>query len=176
MMHTVIGVMGAGREIDAAAREIAYRVGGLVARHGWTLLTGGGASGVMDAASRGAHDAGGLVIGVLKSDDAREASLAVDIAIRTGMGNARNVINVLSSDVVIALPGGPGTISEVALALKAGRSVIALGWDPGAALRSPGEGRLLLADTAEEAISRAADALKRQDDAGGAIGSCLGAG
>ena len=164
-MHTVIGVMGAGREIDAAARETAYRVGALVARHGWTLLTGGSASGVMDAASRGAHDAGGLVIGVLKSDDAREASLAVDIAIKTGMGDARNVINVLSSDVVIALPGGPGTVSEVALALKAGRPVVALGWDPGAALRSSGGDRLLLADTAEEALTLVADALSRREDA-----------
>lgn len=167
-MHTVIGVMGAGCEIDAEARETAYRVGGLVASHGWTLLTGGSASGVMDAASRGAHDAGGLVVGVLKSDDAREASLAVDIAIKTGMGDARNVINVLSSDVVIALPGGSGTISEVALALKAGRPVIALGWDPGVALRSSGDGRLLLADTTEEAISLVADAVEHRDDARGA--------
>jgi uncharacterized protein (TIGR00725 family) len=161
-MHTVVGVMGAGRPLDAAARERAYRIGALIAEHGWTLLTGGSACGVMDAASQGAHEAGGLVIGVLKSEDASEASAWVDIAIRTGMGDARNVINVLSSDVVIALPGGPGTISEVALALKSGKTVIVFGWDPGAALRSEGEARLLHAGSAEEAIALAERSLARE--------------
>lgn len=152
--------MGAGRPLDAEARERAYRVGVLVAERGWTLLTGGSACGVMDAASQGAHDAGGLVVGVLKGEDTDGASQYVDIAIRTGMGDARNAINVLSSDVVIALPGGPGTVSEVALALKSGKTVIILGWDPGPALHSATEGCLLAAGTAEEAITLAEATLR----------------
>lgn len=155
-MRTVIGVMGAGRPLDEAAFSRAYRLGQLVAERGWVLLTGGSACGVMDAASKGAHEAGGLVVGVLKGDDDTEASAHLDIAIRTGMGDARNVINVLTADVVIALPGGPGTLSEVALGLKSNRTVIVLGWDPGAAMRASGPGHLLDAATPEEAVGLAA--------------------
>jgi len=161
-MHTVIGVMGAGRTLDDTARERAYRVGALVAGRGWTLLTGGSACGVMDAASQGAREAGGLVVGVLRGGDASDASRYVDIAINTGMGDARNVINVLSSDVVIALPGGSGTISEVALALKNGKTVVVLGWEPGAALRAAGPGRLLDATTPESAVALAAEEIARR--------------
>ena len=160
-MRTVVGVMGSGRHLGEAEQSRAYRLGGLIARHGWVLLTGGSAAGVMNAASHGAHDAGGLVVGVLKSDRGTEASPYLDVAIRTGMGDARNVVNVLSSDVVIALPGGAGTISEVALALKSGKTVIALGWDPGTALRASGTGRILDAATPEEAITLAEGALGR---------------
>jgi hypothetical protein len=155
-MRTVIGVMGAGRPLDGAAFSRAYRLGQLVAERGWVLLTGGSGCGVMDAASKGAHEAGGLVIGVLKGDDDAEASAHLDIAIRTGMGDARNAINVLTADVVIALPGGSGTLSEVALGLKANRTVVVLGWDPGAAMRASGPGRLLDATTPEEAVEMAA--------------------
>jgi len=161
-MRTVIGVMGSGRAIDEATRGLAYEIGALIAGRGWVLLTGGTGSGVMDAASRGAHEAGGLVVGVLKSDRGAEASAYLDVAIRTGMGDARNVINVLSSDVVIALAGGAGTLSEIALALKAGKTVIALDWDPGAALRAAGAGRLLEAISPGEAVGLAAAALARR--------------
>lgn len=154
-MRSVVGVMGAGRQLSEQARQTAYRLGAAIAERGWVLLTGGSACGVMDAASEGAHDAGGLVVGVLKGEGAAEASAFLDIAIRTGMGDARNVINVLSSDVVIALPGGPGTLSEVALGLKSGKTVIVLGWDPGGAMRACQTGRLLDAETVEEAVALA---------------------
>jgi len=159
-MRTVIGVMGAGRPLDEAAFSVAYRLGALIAERGWVLLTGGSPVGVMDAASKGASDAGGLVVGVIKSDDARHASRYVDIAICTGMGDARNVINVLSCNVVVALPGGAGTLSEVALALKSGKTVIALGWDPGDAMRASGPGTLLDAVTPEEALALVAAELE----------------
>jgi len=164
-MKTIVGVMGSGHPISEAERTVARHLGALIADRGWVLLTGGSASGVMDAASQGAHDAGGLVVGVLRSDHGAEASAHLDVAIRTGMGEARNVINVLSSDVVIALPGGAGTLSEIALALKAEKTVIILGWDPGHALQSAHEGHIMLADTAEEAVSLAADALGPRDHA-----------
>lgn len=158
-MKTVVGVMGSGRSITEAERGRAYRLGALIAERGWVLLTGGSAAGVMDAASQGAHEAGGLVVGVLRSDHGAEASQHLDVAIRTGMGEARNVINVLSSDVVIALPGGAGTLSEVALALKADKTVILVGWEPGAAVQTAGEGRLLRADSPDEAVALAAHTL-----------------
>jgi uncharacterized protein (TIGR00725 family) len=158
-MRTVVGVMGSGRALERAAYDVAYELGATIAERDWVLLTGGSACGVMDAASKGAHDAGGLVIGVLKGSSSAEGSEWIDVAIRTGMGDARNVINVLTSDVVIALPGGPGTISEVALALKSGRSVLTLGWDVGDALSAPAAGRLLHATSVAEAIEQAARLL-----------------
>ena len=158
-MRTVIGVMGSGRPLDGAAFSVAYNLGELIARRGWVLLTGGTAAGVMDAASQGAQSAGGLVVGVLKSESGAEGTQYLDIAIRTGMGDARNVINVLSSDVVVALPGGAGTLSEIAHGLKAGKTVIALGWDPGDALRAAGPGKLLDAPTPEAAVELAASRL-----------------
>ncbi len=161
-MRTVIGVMGSGRPLDGAALHTALHLGELIAAEGWVLLTGGRASGVMDACSHGARGAGGLVIGVLPDDTASRASAHLDIAIRTGMGDARNVVNVLSSDVVVALPGGAGTLSEVALALSARKTVILLGWEPGAAIRAAGGQRLLDAATPEEAVTLVQRALNEE--------------
>ncbi|MEW5918155.1 MAG: cytochrome, partial [Gemmatimonadota bacterium] len=125
--------MGAAQ---AAARHVAdaERLGELLARDGWVVLTGGRPYGVMEAASRGAKRvAGSLTIGVLPTAD-EDPSPFVDVAIRTDMGHGRNNVNVLSSDVVIACGiEGPGTTSEVALALKNGRPVILLA--PGDAAR-----------------------------------------
>jgi uncharacterized protein (TIGR00725 family) len=90
------------------------------------LLTGGRNVGVMDAASKGAKSAHGLTLGILPSNSSNGISEAVDIAIFTDMGNARNNINVLTSDVVIACGMGTGTASEIALALKASKRVILL--------------------------------------------------
>ncbi len=120
--------MGAGEEASPADVTLAERLGELIARQGWVLLTGGRDVGVMAAASRGAKRvSGSLTVGVLPSASG-EAAPDVDLAIYTGMGNARNAINVLSSDVVVAVgAGGPGTASEVALALKAGKPVILVG-------------------------------------------------
>ena len=99
-------------------------MGKLIAQRNWVLLTGGRKAGVMDAASQGAKSAGGLTVGILPHKDTQGISDAVDIAIATDLGNARNNINVLSSDVVIACGMGIGTASEVAL--KNGKQVILL--------------------------------------------------
>ena len=80
----------------------------------------------MEAASRGAREAGGLVVGILPSPDASAANPYVDIPIVTGLGNARNAINALTSEALIAISGGPGTLSEIALALKVGTPVVGL--------------------------------------------------
>jgi uncharacterized protein (TIGR00725 family) len=123
----VIGVMGPGAGATAPDLARAHALGGLIAEAGWTLLTGGQAVGVMDAASKGAAGAGGTVVGVLPQGDAVHASEGVTVAVVTGLGNARNAVNVLSSDVVVACGMGLGTASEVALALKSGKPVVLLG-------------------------------------------------
>ena len=153
-MRTVIGVMGGG-VADAATRALAHEVGALIAAEGWVLLNGGRDCGVMAASAAGAASAGGLVVGILPDDDFDGVAADVDIAIPTGMGDARNVINILASHVVLALPGGAGTISEVAHALKAGRPVVVVGWDPGEALLVVSGGRLRNVASAEEAIAAA---------------------
>ena len=118
--------MGPGDKATATDLRNAYQVGELIAQQGWVLLTGGRNVGVMDAASLGAKAANGLTIGILPSGNTDAVSEAVDIAIITDIGNARNNINVLSSDVVIACGMGAGTVSEIALALKGNKKVILL--------------------------------------------------
>ncbi len=130
--RAIVGVMGSGQPGDHD--HLAYELGKLLAQEGFIVLTGGG-EGIMKAASRGASEAGGLVVGILPSagwDDRKYASQYpneyVDVPIFTGMGDARNAINVKTSDVVIALPGGAGTLSEIGLALKSKKGVIVVGW------------------------------------------------
>ena len=145
-----IAVCGAGR-CDEPTAEVARQVGRLLAASGALLLCGG-LGGVMAAACRGAHEAGGLTIGLLPGSDPDEANPDVDVPIATGMGQARNVVLVLSAEAVIAVGGEAGTLSEIALALKAGRPVIGLGtWR---LTRSDGtpESRVRYASTPEEAV------------------------
>ena len=158
MRKRVIGVMGGAGAGEDACR-LAYRLGQLVADGGDVLLCGGRAHGVMEHAARGARDRGGLTVGVLPGSDPDRASTNIALAVATGMGNARNVINVLTSDAVVACAGGTGTISEVALALKSGKLVVALGYEPGSCF-APWLGReLLCAATAEEAYRLVSDHL-----------------
>ena len=124
----IVGVMGGGR-VDARQEELAYRLGRLIAAQGWVLLNGGRRAGVMEASARGAFEAGGLTVGVLPDDDTRHQSPYIQIPILTGMGSARNYVNALSSHILVACPGGAGTVSEVALALKHGRPVVLLDFD-----------------------------------------------
>lgn len=121
--------MGPGEGATPQDLKTAYELGQRIAQEGWVLLTGGRNSGVMEAASQGAKAANGLTIGILPTGTTRSISEAVDIAILTDMGNARNTINVLSSDVVIACGMGVGTASEISLALKAQKNVILLNAD-----------------------------------------------
>jgi uncharacterized protein (TIGR00725 family) len=129
MRKIIIGVMGVGDKATSNDLEKAYKLGKMIAQQGWVLLTGGRKAGVMDAASQGAKSVDGLTIGILPGKDSQGISEAVDIAIFTDMGNARNNINVLSSDVIIACGIGAGTVSEIALALKSHKKVILLNED-----------------------------------------------
>jgi uncharacterized protein (TIGR00725 family) len=90
----------------------------------------GGLGGVMEAACRGAKEAGGTTVGLLPGDDRGAANSFVDVAIPTGLGEGRNLLVVRSADALMAVGGGHGTLSEIALALKAGKRVVGLGtWD-----------------------------------------------
>jgi uncharacterized protein (TIGR00725 family) len=161
-MKHIIGVMGPGEQATELDRLIAYQLGALIAQQGWLLLTGGRNVGVMDAASRGAKQANGLTIGILPSADAADVSDAIDIVIPTGMGNARNVINVLASHVVMACGMGSGTASEVALALKTDRPVILLNANSSSqAFFQALSGEIRIAQSAEEAIEQAQRLLGR---------------
>lgn len=118
--------MGPGNGASKDTLATAFELGRLIAIEGWVLLTGGRDAGVMDAACRGAKQEDGLTIGVLPGADHHGMSESIDIPIVTGIGQARNNINVLSSRVVFACGLGPGTASEIALAFKAGKNVILL--------------------------------------------------
>ena len=131
-MKTRIGVIGADGEITSAVYSISEKIGGDIARSGSVLICGG-RGGVMEAASRGASVAGGLVIGILPSYDKKEGNAYVDVAITTGMGHSRNSLVVSSSDALIAINGRLGTLSEISLALCMGKPVIAVSGTGGVA-------------------------------------------
>jgi len=118
--------MGPGNNPEEQDLQAAYELGKLIARREWVLLTGGRSAGVMEAASKGAREEGGLTVGILPGEDRKQMSEFVDIPILTGMGSARNNINVLTADVVVASGMGMGTTSEIMLALKANKHVILL--------------------------------------------------
>lgn len=144
--------------------EAAYRLGELIAGAGWALLTGGRPAGVMEAACAGAKSVPrSLTIGILPTGPVGPVSGHVDVAVFTGMGEARNVINVLSSEVVVACGvESPGTASEVALALQSGRPTVLLAPAPAAAAffrTMAGRGRLHEAQTPEAVIALIEDQL-----------------
>jgi uncharacterized protein (TIGR00725 family) len=138
---------------DAKTAALAEEVGREIACRGAVLICGG-RGGVMEAACRGARSAGGTTVGILPGTDRAQANPYVDIPIVTGLGEARNALVVHSADAVVAISGGYGTLSEIALALKMGRPVVGIGtWD----LRPPGrvESGLLMATTPAEAVQKA---------------------
>jgi hypothetical protein len=161
MRKPVIGVMG-GSAVPPEVEKTAFALGQAIAQRGWILLNGGRNCGVMAASARGARQAGGMTIGILPDRDALAATPDLDVAVVTGMGDARNLINVLSSDVVIALPGGAGTASEVALALKNGKRVILLGFPmPEVFEADRRAGRLTAAQGVADAVAQTAEAIGR---------------
>lgn len=126
----IIGVMG-GADVSDAVQRDAERLGELVAGAGWILLNGGRAMGVMGASARGARRLGGVTIGILPFSDSHGGAVSehVSIPIYTGLGDARNIVNVLSSDVIVACEGSHGTLSEIAFALMNSRPVVLMGFN-----------------------------------------------
>jgi uncharacterized protein (TIGR00725 family) len=120
----LIAVVGGSTCTPDEAR-IAEEVGRLIAARG-AILVCGGLGGVMEAACRGARGAGGLTVGILPGDDARDANAFVDVPLATGMGEMRNALIVRVVAGAIAIGGGWGTLSEIALAQRAGTPVVGL--------------------------------------------------
>jgi uncharacterized protein (TIGR00725 family) len=120
----LIAVVGAG-DAQADVCELALAVGRAIAQRGAVLICGGG-GGVMEAAANGAQSAQGTTIGILPGYDRSAANSHIEFAIATGMGQARNAIVVATADAVVALAGEGGTLSEIGLAIKLGRPVVAL--------------------------------------------------
>lgn len=124
MRGLMIGVIGAGDCTEEEA-DLAADVGREIARRGGVLVCGG-RGGIMAAAAHGAKEVGGLTVGILPGPDIREANPNIDVRIATNMGQARNAIITQTAQALIAIVGGYGTLSEMALALKLGKTVVAL--------------------------------------------------
>ncbi|MDX6642512.1 MAG: hypothetical protein QOD76_474 [Solirubrobacteraceae bacterium] len=147
-----VSVIGAG-DAEPAALDVADQVGRELARRG-AIVVCGGRGGVMEAASRGAQEAGGTTVGILPDGDRSHANPYLDIALPTGMGELRNGLVARAGDAVIAVGGEFGTLSEIAFALKLGRPVVGLrSWE----LARAGEpvDAIVAANTPAEAVTRA---------------------
>lgn len=155
---TSVAVCGPGEatEAELAAAEL---VGRLLAERGCVVVCGG-LGGAMAAVCRGAKGVGGTTIGILPGYEGRAANRWVDHAICTGLGQARNALVVATGQAVIAVGGGAGTLSEVALGLRLGRRVVLVGgWgavltgEEATALLGEQAGSLAVVETAEEAVA-----------------------
>ena len=132
--------------------EQAQEVGRLVAERGGTIVCGG-LSGVMEAAARGAAETGGTAIGILPDEDRWRANEYLAYSVATGTGHARNLAVVCSGDVVVALGGEYGTLSEIGLARKVGRPVVSLeSWEL--------PGHVVVASSPKEAVEAAFEILR----------------
>ena len=158
----VIGVMG-GANVSSNVYAMAFELGALIAAEGWTLLNGGRDAGVMRASAEGAKSKNGTTIGVLPGNSANQANPYIDYAIVTNMGDARNAINVLTSDVVVVCSGKAGTLSEAALALKSGKPVILLQPDSLTIFQTyEDKGLLKIADSPGDCVAKISDILENQ--------------
>ncbi|MDD5194597.1 MAG: TIGR00725 family protein [Candidatus Omnitrophica bacterium] len=155
MRKTIVSVIG-GHECSKETERIAKDLGKKLAAVCDVLVTGG-LTGVMHAVCEGFKTAGGLSVGIIPTYAKCDANPFVDIVIPTGIGLARNSIVVSSADVVIALPGEAGTLSEIAYCLQLKRPVISLGsWN------IPG---VIAASTVDEAVTSAKELLKHKTKA-----------
>ena len=145
-----IAVFGAGI-CDEEIYQLAYEVGRLLAPH--AIVYTGGLGGVMEAAAKGALEAGGLTVGILPGKRAEDANPYIAVPVVTDMGHARNMILVRTAEAAIAISGGYGTLSEIALALKT--------WKPVIGLRTwPHIEGVIYVETPEEAVQKALGALQ----------------
>ncbi|MFA0822382.1 MAG: TIGR00725 family protein [Methanomethylovorans sp.] len=124
MVKMQVGVIGGG-VCDNKTEMIAEEIGRELALRGVTLICGG-LGGVMEASARGAKRQGGTTIGILPGNSREDANRYIDFQIVTNMGHARNAIIAASSDVLIAVGGEYGTLSEIAIALKMGKTVVVI--------------------------------------------------
>ena len=158
MTSVIVGVIGASRA-DEELKRLAEDVGEEIASRGAVVVCGG-MTGVMEAACRGARGKGGLTIGIIPSDDKGDANPYVQVPIVTGMGVGRNVVLVKTADVLIAVGGEFGTLSEIGHALNIGKTVVSLrSWELDKARSTPIP-RLIRAENAKKAVDLAMAAIE----------------
>lgn len=153
VMHPPYVAVCGGSAFDEAAARVAREVGARLAREGAVVLCGGG-GGVMEAVCEGARSEGGLSVGFLPGETRDDANPYVDVALPTGVGEMRNMLLVRASDVVIAISGEFGTLSEIAFALRLDIPVVGVDtWE----LQKKGRvsDAIVTASSAEEAVDRA---------------------
>ena len=156
-MKTRIAVIGSSGEISSYVEKTAENTGRAVARAGAILITGG-RDGVMEAASRGAKQEGGLTIGILGDSTPEFANPYVEVAITTGLGYARNFINICSSDAVISISGAGGTLSELGFAIALDKLIVLIEGTGGVtdilaqALPVIGNSRIIVVKSVEAAV------------------------
>jgi uncharacterized protein (TIGR00725 family) len=154
----IIAVIG-GSEVSSRAAQLAEEVGREIAQRGAVLVCGG-MSGVMEAACKGASDAGGLTIGILPGDR-REANPYVRIPIVSGVSYARNVAVVKSAQAVIAIDGSYGTLTEIGYALQSGIPIIGLGtWE--IAIDGRADKKVVRTENARDAVDRAMELINNR--------------
>jgi uncharacterized protein (TIGR00725 family) len=119
-----VGIIGAG-ECTESTYKTAQSLGFEIGRRDWILVCGG-LGGVMEAAAKGCTEAGGTTVGILPGSKRDSANPYIRIALPTALGEGRNLLVVRTSDVLVSIAGGYGTLSEIALALKVGKPVIGL--------------------------------------------------
>lgn len=161
----VMSVIGSGLTVDPATEELCVELGKLAIDAGFRIATGG-LAGVMEAASRGARSSqlwnDGDVIGVLPGYQVQDANPYVDVAIPTGLGIARNVVVVAMADVVVAVGGGSGTLSELAVSWQLDKPIVALSSTEGWAAKLAGE---LIDDQRSDPVIDARTAAEAVDQA-----------
>jgi len=123
-MRPIIAVIGGGT-CTAEETAVAVETGRLLAQHGAVLVCGG-LGGVMEAAAKGAKANGATTVGILPGADPRAANAHIDVPLATGLGEMRNFLIVRTAHALIAIGGGVGTLSEIALAQRIGKPVVGL--------------------------------------------------
>ncbi len=157
-MHKTIAIIGDSETKNTNELKFAEKLGEELAKMGYIIITGG-RGGIMEAVCRGAKRAGGTTIAILPGTSREEANPYVDIAIPTGLGWARNQLVVLAGDVVVAIGGKSGTLSEIAYAWMYNKPIIAVkgfgGWSEKLAGKAVDERRkdiILVAESVDDVI------------------------
>lgn len=143
----VVGASRASAQEESAAEAVGRGLG-----EAGAIVVCGGRGGVMEAACRGAKAGGGTTVGILPGTSRAEANPHVDIALATGLGELRNGLVVRAADALVAIGGAFGTLSEVALALQAGKTVVGLEWE--LSLAGKRVDTIVLASSPADAVAR----------------------
>jgi hypothetical protein len=155
----IIGVMGGGNA-SPTHEQMAYELGRYIAENNYILLNGGRNKGIMEASAKGTYDFGGLTLGILPGKNLDNASDYIKIPVITGISDARNQINILTSNIIAVFQGGPGTISEIAFALKSDKKIVLIDFYPGSFIDEFINKKIFMVKNSKEAIEKINELLR----------------